>query len=263
MAPDIAMKHEWESAEIVRSDIEANLTKDVRLVADERQVRRYLDPPLDTPFPLEYAYALLGDVRGRTVLDFGCGSGQNSLLLARRGARVVGVDISASLIALAERRLHANGVGGTAKFVVGSAHDLPVRSNSVDVVFGIAILHHLDLAACAREVQRVLKPGGRAIFQEPVRDSRLVRAIRKCIPYQAPDISPFERPLTSPELRQFGQSFSSSRMRPFSLPFVNAVQGLPPLRRYVMSAYKYDHKLLTRMPALTPFAGIRVVELAK
>ncbi|MEA2463500.1 MAG: hypothetical protein QOJ98_1247, partial [Acidobacteriota bacterium] len=85
----------------------------------------------------------------------------------------------------------------------------------------------------------------------------------KCIPYQAPDISPFERPLTSPELRQFGQSFSSSRMRPFSLPFVNAVQGLPPLRRYVMSAYRYDHKLLTRMPALTRFAGIRVVELAK
>ena len=257
------MKREWESAEIVRSDIEANLTKDVRLVADERQVRRYLDPPLDTPFPLEYAYALLGDVRGRTVLDFGCGSGQNSLLLARRGARVVGVDISASLIALAERRLRANGVGGAAKFVVGSAHDLPVRSDSVDVVFGIAILHHLDLAACAREVQRVLKPGGRAIFQEPVRDSRLVRAIRKCIPYQAPDISPFERPLTSPELRQFGQSFSSSRMRPFSLPFVNAVQVIAPLRRYVMSAYKYDHKLLTRMPALTPFAGIRVVELAK
>ena len=91
MAPDTAMKREWESAEIVRSDIEATLTKDVRLVADERQVRRYLDPPLDTPFPLEYAYALLGDVRGRTVLDFGCGSGQNSLLLARRGARVVGV----------------------------------------------------------------------------------------------------------------------------------------------------------------------------
>jgi hypothetical protein len=52
-------------------------------------------------------------------------------------------------------------------------------------------------------------------------------------------------------------------MRPFSLPFVNAVQGIAPLRRYVMSAYRYDHKLLTRMPALTPFAGIRVVELAK
>src|SRR6185295_8169989 len=108
MAPDIAMKQEWESAEILRSDIEANLTRDSRLVADEANLRRYLDPPLDTAFPLEYAYALLGDVRGRTVLDFGCGSGQNSLLLARRGARVVGVDISASLIELARRRLRAN-----------------------------------------------------------------------------------------------------------------------------------------------------------
>jgi ubiquinone/menaquinone biosynthesis C-methylase UbiE len=91
------------------------------------------------------------------VLDFGCGSGQNSLLLARRGARVVGVDISHSLIELARRRLHANGVAGAASFVVGSAHDLPIRSDSVDVVFGIAILHHLDLASCAREVHRVLK----------------------------------------------------------------------------------------------------------
>src|SRR6266850_789952 len=98
MAPDIAMKHAWDSAEIVRSDIEANRTKDSRLLETDRNVRRYLNPPLDTPFPLEYAYALLGDVRGRTVLDFGCGSGQNSLLLARRGAEVIGVDISESLL---------------------------------------------------------------------------------------------------------------------------------------------------------------------
>ena len=41
---------------------------------------------------------------------------------------------------------------------------------SVDVVFGIAILHHLDLPQAAREVWRILKPGGRAIFQEPVRN---------------------------------------------------------------------------------------------
>ncbi len=263
MASDVALKHQWEAAEIERSGTEAQLTPNSRLVANEREVRRYLNPALHTAFPLEYAYALLGDVRGHRILDFGCGSGENSLLLARRGANVVGVDISESLIELACRRLKINRVGGGARFVVGSAHDLPLQAGSVDIVFGIAILHHLDLAASAREIHRVLKQGGRAIFQEPVRDSRLVRAVRRCIPYRAPDVSPFERPLTTPELDTFSRDFTSRRVRAFSLPFVNAAQTIPALGRYVHAAYEYDKKLLARMPALTPFAGIRVVELTK
>ncbi|HEY1912681.1 MAG TPA: methyltransferase domain-containing protein [Vicinamibacterales bacterium] len=263
MSVSSSLKQQWESAEIHRSGIEAQLTDDARLVASERNTRRYLDPPLETPYPLEYAYALLGDVRGRTVLDFGCGSGENALLLARRGARVIGVDISESLISLAERRLRLNGMAGCAKFVVGSAHDLPIRSGSVAVVFGIAILHHLDLSATSREIYRVLEENGRAIFQEPVRDSRLVRAVRKCIPYRAPDISPFERPLISAELQQFSRPFASSRTRAFSLPFVNAAQAIPSLRRHLTAAYRYDHKLLTRLPSLKVFSGIRVLELVK
>jgi ubiquinone/menaquinone biosynthesis C-methylase UbiE len=263
MSPHLAIKQQWEAAEIERSGIEARLTSDSRLLANEANVSRYMNPTLGTAFPLEYAYALLGDVRGRLVLDFGCGSGENSLLLARRGARVVGVDISASLIALATRRLEINHLPGAARFVVGSAHDLPLPANSVDVVFGIAILHHLDLGATSREIHRVLKKGGRAIFQEPVRDSRMLRAARKCIPYQAPDISPFERPLTTSELQQFTRPFTSSTMRAFSLPFVNVAQAMPPLRRYLLSAYRRDAQLLKHMPALTFLAGIRVFELVK
>ena len=57
-----------------------------------------MNPPLVTAFPREYAYGLLGDSRGRIVLDFGCGSGENSLLLPRRHARVIGVDISEALL---------------------------------------------------------------------------------------------------------------------------------------------------------------------
>jgi ubiquinone/menaquinone biosynthesis C-methylase UbiE len=263
MPTDLAIKHEWEAAEIARSGIEAQLTADSPLAADEANVARYLNPPRDTAFPLEYAFALLGDARGKLVLDFGCGSGMNSLLLAKRGARVIGVDISASLIALALERLAVNGLPGAATFIVGSAHDLPLPDDSVDVVFGIAILHHLDLMATSKEVHRVLKPGGRAIFQEPVRDSRLVRAIRKCIPYHAPDISPFERPLTTPELRAFSRPFSHATMRAFSLPFVNVVQAVARLRPYIQPAYRRDAQILKRAPALTFLAGIRVIELVK
>jgi ubiquinone/menaquinone biosynthesis C-methylase UbiE len=256
-------KQEWERAEIARSTFEALHTPDARLAASEANVARYLSAPLHTVYPLEYAFALLGDVRGRTVVDFGCGSGENSLLLARRGANVVGVDISESLIRLAQRRIEINGLGNRAQFVVGSAHDLPIKDGIADVVLGIAILHHLNLSATSNEVHRILKPSGRAIFKEPVRDSRLLRAMRRLIPYRAPDVSPFERPLTLREVQRFASKFRSCSIRAFSLPFVNVAEAVPPLRRYQASAHWLDAAMLNKIPALTPFSGIRVFALTK
>jgi SAM-dependent methyltransferase len=259
----IEQKQEWEQAEITRSRFEALHTPTERLVEDERQVVRYLDPPLDTSYPLEYAYALLGNLSGRVVLDFGCGSGQNSLLLARRGARVIGVDISQDLLDLASRRLAVNGVGDRAEFVVGSAHDLPLQDESVDAVLGIAILHHLDLAASAKEVRRVLKPGGVAVFKEPVRDSTVYRIVRKMIPYRQPDVSPYERPLTTAELKSFAAGFNIEAWRAFSLPFVSLVQIAPVLNPYVHPAHQFDKMLLERLPSLAHLSTVRVVALKK
>lgn len=252
-----------DRAEIERSAYEAAHTPDTQLRASEANLLRYMRPPRTTPFPLEFAYSMLGDVRGQTVLDFGCGSGENTLLLVKRGARVVGVDLSADLIAVARRRLAVNGLADRATFVVGSAHDLPVLSGSIDVVFGIAILHHLDLGLAAREVHRVLNVGGRAIFQEPLRDSRMLRFVRSCIPYRAPDVSPFERPLRSDEIRAFTGRFSRSEIRAFSLPFVNLVQVVPRLRPFVHPAYRLDRQVLQRWPGLAAYAGIRVFETVK
>src|SRR3954447_13437287 len=115
-----------ESAEIERSSIEAKLTTDAALRVGPRTLARYARPPADTPYPLEFAYHLLGaDVAGLRILDFGCGSGANSVHLANRGAQVCGIDISEDLIRLAERRLRATGRAGGAQFLVASAHDLP------------------------------------------------------------------------------------------------------------------------------------------
>jgi SAM-dependent methyltransferase len=256
-------KVQWERAEIERSTFEAEHTPESSLVTSAANMARYLSPPPTTVYPLEYAYALIGDVRGLRVVDFGCGSGENTLLLAQRGAHVIGVDISESLIAVARKRLRVNGLAGAAQFIVGSAHDLPIDRDSIDVVLGIAILHHLDLDASAREIHRVLKRGGRAIFKEPVRDSRVIKAVRAAIPYRAPDVSPYERPLTSAELDRFASRFRCQRTRAFSLPFVNLAQVLPPLRRYIHGAYRLDGAILRRLPSLAPFSGIRVLEVTK
>jgi SAM-dependent methyltransferase len=253
----------WERAEIERSSVEASLTADITLRVSERQLARYERPRADTAYPLEYSYHLLGDVRGLRIVDFGCGSGANAVQLANRGAHVWGVDISEDLVRLAVRRMAVNGRAGGAQFIVGSAHDLPFPDASIDIVFGIAILHHLDLALASREVMRVLRPGGRGIFQEPVRNSAAVKFLRSLIPYHAPDISPFERPLTEEEMRGFAAPFSAVRLRAFGLPHVLLGQVLPVVRTQVDRLYRSDRALLRALPSLSHYAGIRVIEVTK
>jgi SAM-dependent methyltransferase len=267
MSPAVTESHRsdeflWERDELLRSRVEASLTEAGPLQITESVKKRYLDPPADPAFPLEYAYRLLGDVRGRDVLDLGCGSGSNTALLALRGARVCGLDLSPDLITLARRRLEINRIAGDVRFVVGSAHAIDLPDSSIDVVFGIAILHHVDLTRTAGEIVRVLRPGGRAIFQEPVRNSRLIRGIRRLIPYRAPDVSPGERPLTDAEVAAFAQRFSGFRSRAFMLPHASLAQVVPAARSYIDAAFRLDRALL-RFKPLEWFAGVRVFEVTK
>jgi SAM-dependent methyltransferase len=254
---------QWERAEIARSSVEATLTADDELRIGRKTFARYASPPAHTDYPLEYAYHLLGDVSGKRVVDFGCGSGANTVLLAGRGAHVWGIDISEELLRLGQRRLEVSGRAGAATFIAGSAHDMPFPDSSIDVVFGIAILHHLDLDLVSREVRRVLKPGGRAIFQEPVRNSRVIRFVRSLIPYRAPDISPYERPLTDAELRRFATGFQAATVRAFGLPHVQIGPLLPVVKRYWRALYAWDRRILDRAPRLAHYASVRVIALRK
>lgn len=255
---------EWERVEAERSAAQASDIDLDDLVVEEKEMLRYLQPPADTCYPLEYSYHLLGDVRDKTVLDYGCGDGLNTILLARRGARVRAFDLSFDLIRIARRRVLSNQITADVKFIVGSAHDLPLPDNSVDVVFGMAILHHLDLALSAREVKRVLRKGGRAIFREPVRNSKLIKFLRGLIPYTAPHVSTFERPLTDQELARYASGFASYRSKAFKLPTTNLVSVLPPLeRRFLHACHRVDATLLKKIPALSYYATLRVIEMVK
>ena len=251
----------WERVEVLRSASEAGKKADDDLRIADAILDRYRYVKPGSPFPLEYAYYLLPDMKDKTVLDYGCGSGENTVLLAQRGGKVIGVDISPELLGVAEKRLAAHAL--TADLRVGSAHDLPLEANSVDVVFGMAILHHLDLEMSAKEVYRVLKPGGRAIFLEPVRNSKLVWFIRKLIPYQQADISPYERPLTDRELEDFAAEFRSYKSRAFHFPIINLLQVLRVPENVLFAAIRFDGWLLKALPFLQFYSTIRVVEMTK
>jgi SAM-dependent methyltransferase len=252
----------WENDEIKRSASEAEKRALDDLTLSEWTRKRYESPAENTPYPLEYAYHLLGDTKGKVVLDYGCGAGENTVLVAAHGAKVIGVDISPDLLELAAKRMELYGYS-CYEFNVGSAHDLPMEDESIDIVFGIGILHHLELQLASKQVYRVLKRGGRAIFLEPVRNSKLVRFIRGLIPYQAPDVSRCERPLTDVELDAFSKDFSPARSRVFSLPFVNLIETLGFTSAPLHAAIKIDRVVLKSIPFLKKFASVKVFEIVK
>jgi len=251
----------WERAEIERS-AQAARSSDVQKTPPS-VLRRYANPPAYTRFPLEYVYHLIGDIRGQSVLDVGCGDGCNAALLAARGCRVYALDLSPDLLERAARRVIEDGVRDSVHFLCGSAHAVPLPDASVDLVVGNVVLHHLDLTAASREVYRVLRPGGRAIFREPIRHSRLIRALRPLIPYRQPDLSPYERPLLKREIDAFCGPFERVRQREFMLPFVRLARLLGAPKALDARLVALDGRLLASHPWLRHYATVTVFELRK
>jgi ubiquinone/menaquinone biosynthesis C-methylase UbiE len=115
----------------------------------------------------ERLVGLAGLQPGECVLDVGCGTGSLAIAAKRRvgppGA-VQGIDASPEMIARARKKAGRAGVGVT--FTTAVVEALPFADGEFDAVLSTLMLHHLPRGArqqCAREMRRVLKPGGRAL----------------------------------------------------------------------------------------------------
>jgi SAM-dependent methyltransferase len=106
---------------------------------------------------------VLGDVGGRDILEFGCGAAQWSIALARRGARMVGLDVSRRQLDHA-RRLMAE-AGLDFPLLEGSAEEVPLPDASFDIVFcDHGAMTFADPYRTVPEVARLLRPGGLFAF---------------------------------------------------------------------------------------------------
>jgi SAM-dependent methyltransferase len=140
--------------------------------------------------------------------------------LLRRGARLTAIDISPRMVELARSRAKA------ATFVVAPAEETGLPDGSFDIVVGKWVLHHVDVEAAAREVHRLLRPGGRAVFFENQDRNPLLRLARRRL-WGARKMhwvgTEDEHPLTRADFDALGRTFSTAQLSYPSFYFFEAL----------------------------------------
>jgi SAM-dependent methyltransferase len=117
--------------------------------------------------PTEAELRLLGDLRGKRVLELGCGAAQSSIAFAKQGAIAIGVDFSEEQLAYARQFCEREGVRVDLRH--GDLADLAfLRADTVDLVFSAYTFEYVeDLNRVFRQVHRVLKVGAPLVFSLP------------------------------------------------------------------------------------------------
>lgn len=198
-----------------------------------------------------------------------CGQGEAFALLGDRVRAGIGVDISLAMLEAAQHK-HA---GKDLVFVQGDATALPLADGSFDSVFMFGGIHHVNnRRGLFAEVFRILKPGGRFFFREPVSDFFLWRLIREVVYRISPALDhKTERPLlyyeTVPFLKRSGFRMDTWRTVGFLgfclfansdvLVFNRAFRFVPGIRSITRFSTRID-TLVTQLPGLR-HAGLQVI----
>lgn len=205
----------------------------------------------------------------RRLLDFGCGIGNDAVVLATLGYDVCGFDVSPQSVEVARKTAAAHGVAERTHFSVQTAERLEYPDNYFDIVLGIDILHHVEVVPSVKEALRVLKPGGVALFREfaeapiidPLRNTRLL--LRMFPKEKDLCITEDERKLTAADIKGI------RAVCPQTIERRSAI--LARFDRYVHDPQKdgptplekVDYWISEKLPVLAKFGGSVVLELHK
>lgn len=205
------------------------------------------------------------DPKDKVVLDYGCGEGSLSYRLVQKGRarRAVGIDVSPNRLSKAKRGAVERGIGDRTHFLVVDAHRSGFADDTFDLVVGRSILHHLDLERALPELRRIIKPGGRAVFQEPLWHNPLLRIGRRFTPSAR---TADEHPLTVRDWELCARTFSNFRHyeREFlTIPFMPLNLLLPRRAQEALAKRlgRVDDRLLQRFPRLRKHGRITILIL--
>ncbi len=178
---------------------------------DHQQLRRdgfetvlaYLNDGIGRRRRNEAIRAAMRDATGMRVLEIGSQSWEWCLFrYGYRPEQLICINISEAELEIGRTQAAKLGVSGD--FRKMDAHELEFVDDSLDMVFGVAILHHLEFASAMREIHRVLRVGGKIMFVEPLRHNPAARLVRWWTPHAR---TPDELPLGRPDLRLIDRNF--------------------------------------------------------
>lgn len=127
---------------------------------------QHLDIPDNRALQIEFKtlLAFIGDLKGKRVLDLGCGIGRNGLKLAQYADEVIGYDISEVAISKANSFAKQLGINN---FHAELNNFTNVQSESFDVVLCVNMLHHADSPHdVLSTIKKILRPGGKLVIFE-------------------------------------------------------------------------------------------------
>jgi len=194
-----------------------------------------------------WLHSQLGDVRGKTVLELGTGLGEAATWFAMHGAQVIATDLSGGMLALAGRVAARHGAALLPAQMDGAC--LALANASVDVVYAANTLHHVDQARCIAEVHRVLRPGGVAVFWDPLRYNPAINVYRRMATAVRTED---EHPLGVDDLRLLRRTFHRVDARFFWLATLGVFVWFYAGLRIHPNAERYWKKIITDYAAIAP-----------
>ncbi len=204
-----------------------------------------------------WEYQHLGSMIGKTVLQL-AGHGQNVIRFVLAGAtQGYGLDPSIETLKIGKRLARRYHVNDKILWLVGIAEKLPFDDTSIDRIYGGAVLHHTLLDQAAKELYRVLTPGGRAAFHEPLEGSRVVRWARQHLPYPGKGQAGVDYPLSYDAIQAFISAFDAGTYREFEIfgtPMNFLMRVRPGFRRLERVLRPIDAWIGDHVPAVRRFA---------
>lgn len=191
-----------------------------------------------------WIFSEIKPVKGKKILELGCGNGEASVYFAKQGAEVTALDISGGMLKLASAVAARHGV--SIRTLKCSASEIPGDKDIYDLVYAANLLHHVELEPTFREVRRVLKPAGRFVSWDPLAHNPLINIYRK-MAWQVRTED--EHPLKMKDIKLFRRYFSNVRIHTtwfFTLwLFVRFyLKGLDPNKERYWKKILTDHREL-------------------
>ncbi|HSM56140.1 MAG TPA: class I SAM-dependent methyltransferase [Candidatus Sulfomarinibacteraceae bacterium] len=255
-------KQQADRSAVIRNELEWHEQEAQRRDALDRFL---YDPPAFDEV-VQPAIAFLQARDGERVLDIGCGEGKETLELVSRGLCVISVDLSHRQLCRARERVQEATGTATVHFVQASAEALPFAANQFPIIYGKAILHHLDFDYFFAEMDRITTPESRATFAEPMAHHPLFWLFRRLTPrLRTSD----ERPAILTDMENFARRFTRYQVRTFFLlaPLAYVFRLTPATEGLFRKAHallqKIDRGLFRRARFLQRFAWYSLILLER